>query len=133
LLKLLDSVARIVNAVQHVERTDYQTAAQTHLKSARHGGVFHFLPDRFAEAIANTPMTECVFMSSRGEKRGNLHYDFADLITAEMMVGTRLDDSAVAVQMMDNMLKFVGQFVEHSENFIADQLGHWGFEVRPSS
>jgi len=59
-----------------------------HLKSVRHGGVFHFLPDRFAEAIGKTPMTECQFASSVGEKRGDIHYAFADYITAEMMVGT---------------------------------------------
>jgi len=76
-------------------------------------------------------MTDCVFLSSIGETRGSLHYDFSDLITAEMLVGTRLDDSVVVVQMMETMLDFVKQFVEHSENFIADELGHWGFEVRP--
>ena len=47
-----------------------------HLKSVRHGQVFHFLPDRFAEAIAKTPMTNCVFASTLGEKRGNIHYAF---------------------------------------------------------
>jgi hypothetical protein len=50
-----------------------------------------------------------------------------------MMVGTRLDDSVVVTQMMEKTLKLVMQFVEHSENFIADQLNGWGFEVLPAS
>jgi hypothetical protein len=50
-----------------------------------------------------------------------------------MMVGTRLDDSVVVTQMMEKTLKLVMQFVEYSENFIADQLNGWGFEVLPAS
>ncbi len=104
-----------------------------HLKSARHGGVFHFAPDRFAEAIAKTPMTECVFTSSGpGEKRGSVQYEFADLITAEMMVGRRIDDEALVNEMFVKMLNLVQKITEHSENFIADQLNVWGFEVRAS-
>ncbi len=113
--------------------TSGQGLEQMHLKSVRHGGVFHFLPDRFAEAIAKTPMTNCVFASTLGEKRGNIHYAFADYVTAEMMVGTRLDDNVVVTQMMEKTLNLVKQFVEHSENFIADQLNGWGFEVLPAS
>jgi hypothetical protein len=79
-------------------------------------------------------MTECVFASSAvEEKRGDIHYTFADYITAEMMVGTRLDDNVVVTQMMEKTLNLVKQFVEHSENFIADQLNGWGFEVLPAS
>ena len=58
---------------------------------------------------------------------------FADYVTAEMMVGTRLDDNVVVTQMMEKTLNLVKQFVEHSENFIADQLNGWGFEVLPAS
>jgi hypothetical protein len=114
--------------------TSGQTLEQMHLKSVRHGGVFHFLPDRFANALAKTGMTECVFASSTvEEKRGDIHYTFADYIAAEMMVGTRLDDNVVVTQMMEKTLNLVKQFVEHSENFIADQLNGWGFEVLPAS
>ena len=102
---------------------------QMHLKSVRHGGVFHFLPDRFAEAIGKTPMTECVFASTLGEQKGNIHYTFADLITAEIGVGTRLDDNVVVTQMMEKTLELVKQFVDHSEDFVADQLNRWGFQV----
>ena len=108
-----------------------QALEQMHLKSVRHGGVFHFLPDRFADAIAKTAMTECVFASTLGEQKGNIHYTFADLITAEIGVGTRLDDNVVVTQMMEKTLELVKQFVDHSENFIADQLNGWGFQVLP--
>jgi hypothetical protein len=32
--------------------------------------------------------------------------------------------------MMENMLGLVEKFVEHSENFIGEQLALWGFEIR---
>jgi hypothetical protein len=108
-----------------------QTLEQMHLKAARRDAVFHYLPDRFAEAIAKTPMTECVFASILGQKKGSVHYLFADLIAAEIGVGTRIDNSAVVNDMMENTLKLVTQFIDHSENFIADQLNGWGFELLP--
>ena len=111
-----------------------QALEQMHLKSARHGGVFHFLPDRFSDAIAKTPMSECVFASSGpGEKRGGIHYDFADLITAEMMVGKRIDDERAVNGMFEKTLDLVQKITDRSENFIADQLNAWGFEIRSSS
>lgn len=140
-LKLIRAMSRMFGGDKSFETnlrlilkdTSGQTLEQMHLKSVRHGGVFHFLPDRFADALAKTGMIECVFASTVGEKRGNIHYEFADYIVAEMMVGTRLDDSVVVTQMMEKTLKLVMQFVEHSENFIADQLNGWGFEVLPAS
>jgi hypothetical protein len=33
--------------------------------------------------------------------------------------------------MMEKTLELVKQFVDHSENFIADQLNGWGFQVLP--
>ena len=110
-----------------------QALEQTHLKAVRRDAVFHYVPDRFAEAMAKTPITECVFASTIGEKKGDIHYAFADLIAAEMTVGGRLDDAAVVNSMMENMLNLVKQFIDHSENFIAEQLNGWGFAVRPAS
>jgi hypothetical protein len=104
-----------------------------HLKAARRDAVFHYLPDRFAVAIAKTPMTECVFASILGQQKGSVHYTFADLIAAEIGVGTRIDNNAVVTQMMEKTLNLVKQFIDHSENFIADQLNGWGFETLPAS
>lgn len=111
--------------------TSGQLLEKMHLKSARHGGVFHFLPDKFADAITKTGMPDCIFASILGTKRGNIHYPFADYITAEMMVGGRLDDNTVVPEMMDKTLKLVKQIIELSEDFIGDQLNNWGFELRP--
>jgi hypothetical protein len=102
-----------------------------HLKAARRDAVFHFLPDRFAKAIEKTPMTECVFASIIGQQRGSIHYTFADLIAAEIGVGSRIDNSVVVNDMMDKTLNLVKQFINHSESFIADQLNGLGFEVLP--
>ncbi|MGC1448853.1 MAG: hypothetical protein WA830_02340 [Candidatus Sulfotelmatobacter sp.] len=138
-LKLIRTMSKVFGGDQSFETslrlilkdTSGQALERMHLKSVRHGGVFHFLPDRFAAAIPKTPMTECVFASSSvGEKRGDLHYTFADFITAEMMAGTRLDDMVVVTEMMEKTLAFVKLFIEYSENFITDQLHGWGFEVR---
>ena len=112
--------------------TSGQAVEKMHLKPARHGAVFHFAPDRFTEAIAKTPLSDCVFVSSIGQRRGSLHYSFADTITAEIMVGGSLRDNNVVSSMMEDMLKLVKRLIEHSENFIAHQLYGWGFEVRPS-
>jgi len=108
-----------------------QALKRMHLKAVRRDAVFHYLPDRFAEAIAKTGMTECVFASSLGEKKGDIHYSFADYIAAEMQVGSRLDDGAAVNDMMEKTLNIVKQFVDHSENFIADQLNGWGYELLP--
>jgi hypothetical protein len=63
---------------------------------------------------------------------GGIHYELADLMTAEMMVGGRLDDGATVTMMMEKTLDLVKKINEHSENFIADQLRTWGFEIRPA-
>jgi len=47
-----------------------------------------------------------------------------------MMVGKRIDDEASVNEMFVKMLDLVQKITEHTENFIADQLNVWGFEVR---
>jgi hypothetical protein len=108
-----------------------QALEQMHLKAARRDAVFHFLPDRFAEAIEKTPMTECPFASILGQQKGSIHYTFADLIAAEIGVGSRIDNSEAVNDMMEKTLNLVKQFINHSETFIAGQLNRWGFEVLP--
>jgi hypothetical protein len=108
-----------------------QALEQMHLKAVRRDAVFHYVPDRFAQAIAKTGATECVFASTIGEGKGDIHYGFADLIAAEMTVGGRLDDAVVVSSMMETTLALVKRLIDHSENFIADQLNGWGFEVLP--
>jgi hypothetical protein len=50
-----------------------------------------------------------------------------------LFVGKRLDDEAVVTKMFEKTLDLVQKIIGHSENFIADQLHVWGFEIRPSS
>jgi hypothetical protein len=103
---------------------------QIHLKAARRDAVFHYLPDRFADAIGKTGMTECVFVYTFGERRDSIHYEFADYIATEMMVGERLDNSVVVTEMMERTLHLVTLFIDNCESFIADQLNAWGFQIR---
>jgi hypothetical protein len=103
---------------------------QMHLKAARWDAVFHFVPDRFADAIRKTGMTECVFVYTFGERRDSIHYEFADYIAIEMMVGAKLDDCVVVTEMMKRTLHLVTLFIDTCESFIADQLNIWGFEQR---
>lgn len=104
---------------------------QTHLKAARRDAVFHYLPDRFAEAIATTPLNECVFASFLGQKNNDVRYDFADIIAAEIGAGTRIDNSAVVSEMMATTLSLAISFTNQSESFIVDQLNAWGFKGVP--
>jgi hypothetical protein len=106
-----------------------QELEQLHLKAVRHGGVFHFLPEEFEKSIAKTPLTECIFLSSgAGEKEG-LHYEFADWMATEIMIGPKLDDPVIW-EMMRKMLDLVLKLNVHSEKFITDQLRSGGFRVR---
>jgi hypothetical protein len=109
-----------------------QALERMHLKAVRRDAVFHYLPDRFAEAIIKTPMTECVFASILGQQKGSIHYAFADYIAAEIMAGTRIDDAVVVNDMMEKTLALVKHFIVQSESFIADQLKGWGFEILPA-
>jgi hypothetical protein len=108
-----------------------QALEQAHLKAARRDAVFHYVPDRFAEAIAKTPIPECMFASILGQRKGDIHYAFADMIAAEIGVGTRIDNDVAVNDMMEKTLTLVKQFIDHSENFIKGQLNGWGFEVLP--
>jgi hypothetical protein len=112
-----------------------QELEQEHLKAARRDAVFHYLPQRFAEAIMTTGMIDCIFVIGQGEKIGDIHYEFADYIAAEMEVGGRIDNHAVVTEMMQNKLELVRQLIVSSQEFIAHQLQAWGFQIRrtPSS
>jgi hypothetical protein len=50
-----------------------------------------------------------------------------------MMVGKPLDDEAVVTKMFEKTLDLVQTIIGHSENFIADQLHVWGFQISPAS
>lgn len=108
-----------------------QKVEQMHLKAARHGTVFHYDPESFAEAIAVTPLAECLFASFLVGKRSDVRYDFADIIAAEIGVGGRIDNETVVSEMMQKTLALAILFIIQSENFILDQLNGWGFKGVP--
>jgi hypothetical protein len=108
-----------------------QKLEQTHLKATRRDAVFHYLPDRFAEAIAATPLTECLFASFLGQKRSDIRYDFADIIAAEIGVGGRIDNSLVVSEMMEKTLNLAISFINQSEKFIVEKLNGWRFKGVP--
>ena len=109
-----------------------QTLEQMHLKSARHGAVFHSLPDRFADTIARTGAPDCVFFAAVGAKRGDFHFKFADLMTAEIGVGAHLDDEQVVRRMFAMTSSLLQKLTDNAEHFITEKLEAWGFEGRPS-
>lgn len=110
-----------------------QALEQMHLKAARNDVAFHFLPDKFAEALAKTDIPDCIFVESIGTRATDVHYAFADLVATEMMVGARIDDIIVVPQMFDRTIELVLTLIKHSESFIGDQLDGWGFELRQDS
>ena len=108
-----------------------QKLDQEHLKATRRDVVFHYLPERFAEAIAATPLNECVFASFLGEKRSDIRYDFADITAAEIGVGGKIDNNTVVSEMTQKTLALAILFIVQSEAFILDQLKGWGFKGVP--
>jgi hypothetical protein len=110
-----------------------QALEQMHLKSARHVGVFHFAADPVRRGDCEDSHCRMrIYLLRTGRETRGIHHDFADLITAEMLVGKRIDDGAVVNDMFEKTLDLVQKITEHSESFIADQLNVWGFEIRPS-
>ena len=110
-----------------------QSVEQMHLRAARHGTVFHYLPERFAEAIATTPLNECLFASFLGDKRSDIRYDFADIIAAEIGIGGRIDNNTAVSDMTQKTLALAILFIVQSEAFILDQLNRWGFKGVPAA
>ncbi len=82
-LKLIRSMSSIFKGDQRFETSlrmvlkdaSGHALEQMHRKSARHGGIFHFAADRFAEAIAKTPMVECVVSTRENSETGNSETD----------------------------------------------------------
>lgn len=64
-----------------------QEIERAHLNRARHQAVFHFVPKTFAEVIGKTSQIDSPFVSSRGKRRGNVNYAYADVVAGEILVG----------------------------------------------
>jgi hypothetical protein len=110
-------------AAQQIERT--------HLNPARNQAVFHFTPETFAEVISKTSQLHSPFLSSRGKRRGNVHYAFADVVAGEILVGQLSNTEAFFSALPEAMAKtadLILRFTDSAEQLIAHHLKEWGFQ-----
>jgi hypothetical protein len=71
-----------------------QTMERANLDPLRNRAVFHFLPQRFAETLQKATCNECPFIEAEENQNKSVYYPFADVITAEILVGFASDDKA---------------------------------------
>jgi hypothetical protein len=108
-----------------------QMVERDHLNSARNHVVFHFLPDEFKKAIDKSADDRQVFITGIGEKKGDLHYSYADTLAAEVIAGTSNDDPKFW-STFENAARDTSEllitFADEAEELIANYLGAWGFK-----
>lgn len=137
---------KLVRSMTHVFRDDdaFQnglrmllkdpTAKQierTHLNPARHQAVFHFIPETFADIISKTTQIDSPFLSSRGKRRGNVNYAYADVVAGEILVGLSSNTEEFFSVLGDAMGKtrdLVIRFADDAERLIGHHLKAWGFK-----
>lgn len=108
-----------------------QKIEQDHLNPARNHAVFHFLPETFADTINSATVDTCTFIMCRGDKKKDLHYSYADVVTAEILVGFAADTEEfydVLGKAMAGTRDLVTRFSDHAENLIAHRTKEWGFK-----
>jgi hypothetical protein len=107
-----------------------QRVEQSHLKPGRNHAIFHFLPDKFEEAIQRGSHRSCVFISARGKESGDAHLLYADIVAAEMLIGIP-SDKAEFLPAVRRSGKETGdlvvRFTEAAEELIIPRLRAWGF------
>ena len=109
-----------------------QQIERDHLIPARHKAVFHFDADMFRETIEKGIPNQCLFFSAKGRKRSELHYSYADLVAAEILVGASSADEDFYKVLEDAMQKtelLVSNFMDHAEKLIGENLAKWGFGI----
>lgn len=102
------------------------------LDPVRNGAVFHFLPERFAETLEKATCDECPFIEAEGNANKSVYYPFADVITAEMLVGFASDDEVFDAALADSMTKtreMLLKFALAAETLIIARLKGWGFRL----
>ena len=107
-----------------------QRVEQMHLNPARNHAVFHFIPQEFERAIKAEKPPSCVFVAARGKKKKALHYSYADVVAAEMLVGIAADQQGFWVA-LEPASRETGvlliKFADAAEELIGDYLKSWGF------
>jgi hypothetical protein len=107
-----------------------QKIEQGHLSPARNHAVFHFIPEEFKQAIRKESPPSCVFLGARGKKRMALHYSYADVVAAEMLVGFPADQQQFwpALQSASEETgSLLLRFADAAEELIGNYLKNWGF------
>ncbi len=106
---------------------------QDHLKTARHGAVFHFDVDAFRETIEKEIPNECLFAYGQEKKRIDRHYPYSDIVAAEILVGHPAGNGEFALILQDAVIKtdkLVEDFINHTEALILHYLQLWRFGSR---
>jgi hypothetical protein len=109
---------------------------QDHLKTARHGAVFHFDVDTFRETIEKEPLNECLFVSRQSKKRIDVHYSYSDIVAAEILVGHPAGNGEFSSVLQDAVTKtdrLVEDFTKQAEDLISYHLQQWGFRSSNST
>jgi len=109
-----------------------ETLKQDNLDPLRNGAVFHFLPQKFAETLAKATCEDCPFIEAEGNANKSVYYPFADVITAEMLVGFASDDEVFDAALADAMKKtrdLLLKFALAAETLIIARLKEWGFRM----
>jgi len=106
---------------------------RAHLDPARNGAVFHFLPEPFTAMINSATVDNCLFLTAGGKKKKDVYYNFADVITTEILVGSASNEedfyAALRKAMVDTRdLAF--RFTNEAEHLISYYLKNWGFGIK---
>jgi len=108
-----------------------QMLEQSHLKAARNHAVFHFIPEEFGKAVNKADAGECIFVAARGKKKRAMHYAYADIVAAEMLVGVSVEDPtfvSVLNSAGTDTVNLLVKVTEDAEDLIVEYLKAWGFK-----
>jgi hypothetical protein len=108
-----------------------QKIEQDHLNPARNHAIFHFLPDEFEKAIGKSIDDRYVFVAAIGKKKKDLHYSYADVLAAEILVGLPADNPEFWLKFEKataETMELVIKFASDAEDLIGNYLKAWGFK-----
>jgi hypothetical protein len=109
---------------------------KTHLNPARNQAVFHFVPDTFSKIINSATVDTCVFAQARGQNKRHVRYSYADVVTAEILVGFAANTEEFYETLgtaMASTLDLVIRFADEAEKLIGYHTAQWGFKVLEDS
>lgn len=109
-----------------------QKIEQMHLNPARNQAVFHFMPDTFSKIINSVTVDTCIFAQARGQSRRHVRYSYADVVTAEILVGFAANTEEFYETLgaaMAGTRELVVRFADESEKLIGYHTAQWGFQV----